>query len=247
MAKVIKFNIKLNIDGKDVVVQAITDNVGNMNAELARTDAGQVKKAQMAFAGIEVAIGKAIAPFQGLMNLFAQIGLAIGGVGQLVSALGGLARALGIVNIATSVWAARSVMTTAVTNVLSAAFNGASVGATTLKWALRGLLSATVVGAAITALGMGIEWLIEKLTGSSEATDKLGQKMKETSNAFEDQRKQTLAPTLTKYKELQTKWKSLKSVHEKNQFIKTNKGAGSEDWKDMVGGGARAVHAPTQP
>ena len=154
----------------------------------------------MAFAGIEVAIGKAIAPFQGLMNQFAQIGLAIGGVGQLASALGGLARALGIVNIATSVWAARSVMTTAVTNVLSAAFNGASVGATTLKWALRGLLSATVVGAAITAWGMDIEWLIEKLTGSSEATDKLGQKMKETSNAFEDQRKQALAPTLTKYR-----------------------------------------------
>lgn len=65
------------------LAQAITDNVGNMSAELARTDAGQVKKAQMAFAGIEVAIGKAIAPFQGLMNQFAQIGLAIGGVGQL--------------------------------------------------------------------------------------------------------------------------------------------------------------------
>lgn len=44
MAKEIKFNIKLNIDGKNVVVQAITDNVGNMNAELARTDAGQVGK-----------------------------------------------------------------------------------------------------------------------------------------------------------------------------------------------------------
>ncbi len=31
------------------LAQAITDNVGNMNAELAKTDAGQVKKAQMAF------------------------------------------------------------------------------------------------------------------------------------------------------------------------------------------------------
>lgn len=49
--------------------------------------------------------------------------------------------------------------------------------------------------------------------------------MKETGNAFEEQRKQALAPTLTKYQELQTKWKSLKSAHEKNQFIKTNKDA----------------------
>ena len=207
------------------LAQAITDNVGNMNAELAKTDAGQVKKAQMAFAGIEVAIGKAIAPLQGLMNQFAQIGLAIGGVGQLAAAVTGLSRAIGITTLATSIWSARSVMTTAVTNLLAAAFNGAAVGATTLKWAIRGLLSATLVGAAITALGMGLEWLIKKLSGSSEASDKLNQKIKETGNTFEEQRKQALAPTLTKYQELQTKWKSLRSAHEKNQFIKTNKDA----------------------
>lgn len=207
------------------LAQAITDNVGNMNAELAKTDAGQVKKAQMAFAGIEVAIGKAIAPLQGLMNQFAQIGLAISGVGQLAAAVTGLSRAIGITTLATSIWSARSIMTTAVTNVLSAAFNGAAVGATTLKWAIRGLLSATFVGAALTALGMGLEWLIEKLSGSSEASDKLGQKMKETGNAFEEQRQQALAPTLTKYQELQTKWKSLKTAHEKNQFLKANKDA----------------------
>ena len=207
------------------LAQAITDNVGNMNAELAKTDAGQVKKAQMAFAGIEVAIGKAIAPLQGLMNQFAQIGLAIGGVGQLAAAVTGLSRAIGITTLATSIWSARSIMTTAVTNLLAAAFNGAAVGATTLKWAIRGLLSATLVGAAITALGMGLEWLIKKLSGSSEASDKLNQKIKETGNTFDEQRKQALAPTLTKYQELQTKWKSLRSAHEKNQFIKTNKDA----------------------
>ena len=207
------------------LAQAITDNVGNMNAELAKTDAGQVKKAQMAFAGIEVAIGKAIAPLQGLMNQFAQIGLAIGGVGQLAAAVTGLSRAIGITTLVTSIWSARSVMTTAVTNLLAAAFNGAAVGATTLKWAIRGLLSATLVGAAITALGMGLEWLIKKLSGSSEASDKLNQKIKETGNTFEEQRKQALAPTLTKYQELQTKWKSLRSAHEKNQFLKANKDA----------------------
>lgn len=110
-------------------------------------------------------------------------------------------------------------MTTAVTNLLAAAFNRAAVGATTLKWAIRGLLSATLVGAAITALGMGLEWLIKKLSGSSEASDKLNQKLKETGNTFEEQRQQALAPTLTKYQELQTKWKSLRSAHEKNQLI----------------------------
>ena len=50
------------------LAQAITDYVGNMNAELAKTDAGQVKKAQMAFASLQTAIGTAIAPYQEFIN-----------------------------------------------------------------------------------------------------------------------------------------------------------------------------------
>lgn len=207
------------------LAQAITDNVGNMNAELAKTDAGQVKKAQMAFAGIEVAIGKAIAPFQGLMNQFAQIGFAIGGVGQLVSAFRGLATATGLATLASSMWQARAVMSTAVTNLFSAALNGAAVGATTLKFALRGLMSATIIGAAITLLSVGVEKLINYFTSGSQASDNFKKSLDNTTSSFEQQRQQALAPTLAKYQELQMKWKALKTTHEKNQFIKTNKDA----------------------
>lgn len=63
------------------LAEAITDNVGNMNAELAKTDAGQVKKAQMAFASIEVQIGKVLSPLQGMMTQLAQVGLALSGIG----------------------------------------------------------------------------------------------------------------------------------------------------------------------
>ncbi len=207
------------------LAQAITDNVGNMNSELAKTDAGKAKKAQMAFASLEVTIGKAIAPFQGLMNEFTQIGFAIGGAGQLVTAMGGLSRAIGITTLVTSMWHARTVMSTAVTNLFAAALNGASVGATTLKFALRGLMSATVIGAAVTLLSIGLEKLINRFFGASEASDKLKQSVQSTGDSFRQQVSQSLAPTLAKYQELQTKWKSLKSVHEKNQFIKTNKDA----------------------
>lgn len=207
------------------LAQAITDNVGNMNAELAKTDAGQVKKAQMAFAGIEVAIGRLLSPIQGMLNQFAQIGLAINGVARLYSAVRALVVAMGVAKAVSAAWAARSVMSTAMTNALTAAFNGAAIGATTLKWAIRGLLSATIVGAAITALSVAVEWLMEKLMGGSDAAEELGQKVKETGSAFDQQRQQSLAPTLAKYQELQTKWKSLKTAHEKNQFIKTNRDA----------------------
>lgn len=94
-----------------------------------------------------------------------------------------------------------------------------------MKFALRGLMSATVVGAAITLLGIGLEKLISHFTGASDASDKLKQSVSDTGHSFESQRDQALAPTLTKYQELQAKWKSLKSVHEKNDFLKANKTA----------------------
>lgn len=207
------------------LAEAITDNVGNMNTELAKTDAGQVKKAQMAFAGIEVAIGKLLSPIQGLLNQFGQIGLAINGIVQLYSAVKALVVAMGVANAASSVWAARSVMTTAMTNALAAAFTGASVGATTLKWALRGLAASTGVGIIIALISVGLEKLISHFFSASDASDKLKQSVQSTGNTFQQQVSQSLAPTLTKYQELQEKWKSLKSVHEKNKFIKDNQDA----------------------
>lgn len=196
-----------------------------MNKRLAETDAGQVKKAQMAFASIEVTIGKVLAPLQGMINQFSQIGLALGGIGQLYTAMNGLTRAIGLTTAASSLWHARTVMSTAVTNLFSAALNGASVGATTLKFALRGLMSATVVGAAITLLGVGLEKLINYFTSASNKSGQLKQSLNDASDSFEKQREQALAPTLAKYQELQAKWKELKSAHEKNEFLKANKTA----------------------
>ncbi len=207
------------------LAQAITDNVGNMNAELAKTDAGKVKQAQMAFASLQVAIGNALAPYQELIALFGQVGFAVSGVGQLLSAMRGLSAAIGLTNAVSSLWHARTVMSTAVTNLFTAALNGASVGATTLKFALRGLMSATVVGAAITLLGIGLEKLIAHFTEAKPAAKGMGTAVKSMGKKLQEQRDQALAPTLTKYQELQNKWKSLKSAHEKNEFIKANKTA----------------------
>ncbi len=207
------------------LAQAITDNVGNMNAELAKTDAGQVKKAQMAFASLQTTIGKAIAPCQGLINLFAQTGFAVSGIGQLLSAIRGLVAATGIASAASSLWHARTVLSTAATNLFAAAMNGASVGATTLKFALRGLMSATVIGAAVTLLGVGLEKLINYFTAGSNASGQFKQAVGNTTKTLSQQRDEALAPVLAKYQELQTKWKSLKSVHEKNEFLKANKTA----------------------
>lgn len=207
------------------LAEAITDNVGNMNAELAKTDAGQVKKMANSFGSLQVTVGKFFSEYQGVIAGFGQIGMAVAAVGTLGTAFTGLVRAIGLTSAASSLWHARTVMSTAVTNLFSAALNGASVGATTLKFALRGLMSATVVGAAITLLGVGLEKLISYFTSASDASGKLKQSVSDTGQSFEQQRDQALAPTLTKYQELQAEWKSLKSTHEKSAFIKANKTA----------------------
>lgn len=207
------------------LAEAITDNVGNMNAELANTDAGQVKKMANSFGSLQVTVGKFFSEYQGVIAGFGQIGMAVAAVGTLGTAFTGLVRAIGLTSAASSLWHARTVMSTAVTNLFSAALNGASVGATTLKFALRGLMSATVVGAAITLLGVGLEKLISYFTSASDASGKLKQSASDTGQSFEKQRDQALAPTLTKYQELQAEWKSLKSTHEKSAFIKANKTA----------------------
>lgn len=207
------------------LAEAITDNVGNMNAELAKTDAGQVKQMANSFGSLQVTVGKFFSEYQGVIAGFGQIGMAVAAVGTLGTAFTGLVRAIGLTSAASSLWHARTVMSTAVTNLFSAALNGASVGATTLKFALRGLMSATVVGAAITLLGVGLEKLISYFTSASDASGKLKQSVSDTGQSFEKQRDQALAPTLTKYQELQAEWKSLKSTHEKNAFIKANKTA----------------------
>lgn len=207
------------------LAEAITDNVGNMNAELAKTDAGQVKKMANSFGSLQVTVGKFFSEYQGVIAGFGQIGMAVAAVGTLGTAFTGLVRAIGLTSAASSLWHARTVMSTAVTNLFSAALNGASVWATTLKFALRGLMSATVVGAAITLLGVGLEKLISYFTSASDASGKLKQSVSDTGQSFEKQRDQALAPTLTKYQELQAEWKSLKSTHEKSAFIKANKTA----------------------
>ncbi len=207
------------------LAQAITDNVGNMNAELAKTDAGQVKQLANSFGSLQVKVGKFFSDYQLVIAGFGQVGMAVSGIGQLLTAMRGLVAATGIASAASSLWHARTVLSTAATNLFAAAMNGASVGATTLKFALRGLMSATVIGAAVTLLGVGLEKLINYFTAGSNASGQFKQAVGNTTKTLSQQRDEALAPVLAKYQELQTKWKSLKSVHEKNEFLKANKTA----------------------
>lgn len=161
-----------------MIAEIITQNVGNMNAELAKTDAGRVKQLANEFGGVLTNIGKQLAPFQEYIALFGQIGMAVTGVVQFGTALWGVGAAavagagkLAALITGTTTWKVVAAGATAITNVLTASMTGAAVGATTLRTALIALDVCTVVGAALAALSLIVYGIVKSFDSASDSAD----------------------------------------------------------------------------
>ncbi len=161
-----------------MLAQIITDNVGHMNAQLGKTDAGQLKQAEMQFAAIKVQIGELVSKWlpkiafavQALtiVNSMIALGNSIKGVTMVIAKFGITTKAVNAVCIGSR---ASVVGLTAVTRVMQAAFTGATIGATTLKVAIKSLLISTGVGVAVWALTEAISHLAtssDKAAGSTK-------------------------------------------------------------------------------
>ena len=172
------------------IAEAITDNVGNMNAEMAKTDAGKANT----FGGLQVKVGRFFSEYQSYIASIGQIGMAVTAIGTASSALRGLVGRLGLVTLATSSF---RVVVSGLKSVLAAAriatvemavaeqLEGkgalaAAVSTTIYKTAIRGLMIATDVGAAIALLTMGIEALVNWLDNSSDSSEEAAAGMKKT-------------------------------------------------------------------
>ena len=161
-----------------MLAQIITDNVGHMNAQLGKTDAGQLKQAEMQFAAIKVQIGELVSKWlpkiafavQALtiVNSMIALGNSIKGVTMVIAKFGITTKAVNAVCIG---FRASVVGLTAVTRVMQAAFTGATIGATTLKVAIKSLLISTGVGVAVWALTEAISHFAtssDKAAGSTK-------------------------------------------------------------------------------
>lgn len=161
-----------------MLAQIITDNVGHMNAQLGKTDAGQLKQAEMQFAAIKVQIGELVSKWLPKITFAAQaltivnsmisLGNSIKGATMVIANFGITTKAVNAVCIG---FRASVVGLTAVTRVMQAAFTGATFGATTLKVAIKSLLISTGVGVAVWALTEAISYLAtssDKAAGSTK-------------------------------------------------------------------------------
>ena len=161
-----------------MLAQIITDNVGHMNAQLGKTDAGQLKQAEMQFAAIKVQIGELVSKWLpkiafaaqalAIVNSMILLGNSIKGATMVIAKFSITTKAVNAVCIG---FRASVVGLTAVTRVMQAAFTGATIGATTLKVAIKSLLISTGVGVAVWALTEAISYLAtssDKAAGSTK-------------------------------------------------------------------------------
>lgn len=225
-----------------MLAQIITDNVGHMNAQLGKTDAGQLKQAEMQFAAIKVQIGELVSKWLPKITFAAQVltivnsmillGNSIKGATMVIAKFGITTKAVNAVCIG---FRASVVGLTAVTRVMQAAFTGATIGATTLKVAIRGLMIASGVGIAIVALTEVISAFSSKSSEAKDKADEQTEAMKEMNsaadevkNAYDSTLKSTYSELMSKYDKLKEGWKSLSTEQQKVQWIKQNQSAFGE-------------------
>lgn len=225
-----------------MLAQIITDNVGHMNAQLGKTDAGQLKQAEMQFAAIKVQIGELVSKWLpkiafaaqalAIVNSMILLGNSIKGATMVIAKFGITTKAVNAVCIG---FRASVVGLTAVTRVMQAAFTGATIGATTLKVAIRGLMIASGVGIAIVALTEVISAFSSKSSEAKDKADEQTEAMKEMNsaadevkNAYDSTLKSTYSELMSKYDKLKEGWKSLSTEQQKVQWIKLNQSAFDE-------------------
>lgn len=126
-----------------MLAQVITDNVGNMNAELAKTDAGKWKQTENYLGDIKEQLGAMVQQYAPTITFLSQATIAASGIGKLATSFYSVGKALGIVKAATIAWNATAVRMSALATTCSASMRGAAVSATTLKLAIQGLMIAT--------------------------------------------------------------------------------------------------------
>lgn len=145
------------------LAQVITDNVGHMNSELAKTDAGKAKQLSNTIGDIKEQVGALFSSVEPAIVAVAELGLAMNAVGTTVTAIRTVTIAIRNLGLVTRLTSAVQAAFTAVTTASGTASAGAAVGVTALGVAIRGLMIATGVGAVIAALTL----IIGALTSGS--------------------------------------------------------------------------------
>lgn len=175
-----------------MLAKVITQNVGNMNAELAKTDAGKQKQLENTLGDIKEQMGALVQGIAPYVTMASQITITITGVVKLTTALYAAIKAFSTLTVVTEATSRAKVGMTAVVRVLTATIHGEAVGATTaavatrvLGVAVKSLLISTGVGIAIVALTEAINYLMNSSDDAAKSVDKLSESEQKTKMAHQ--------------------------------------------------------------
>ena len=165
-----------------MLAKVITQNVGNMNAELAKTDAGKQKQLENTLGDIKEQMGALVQGIAPYVTMASQITITITGVVKLTTSLYAAIKAFSTLTVVTEATSRAKVGMTAVVRVLTATIHGEAVGATTaavatraLGVAIKSLMISTGVGIAIVALTEAINYLMNSSDDTAKSVDKLSE------------------------------------------------------------------------
>ena len=154
-----------------VLAEVVSQSVGGMNAALAQTDAGKARQVSDMIGDIKEEVGACMVRLQPFISTIDEIGMGVQGIMSVYQGVRGLTVGITSLTIVQRGWNTVTVTSTAVVRTLTTVMRGGTVAATTLRVAIRGLMIATGVGAAITVLTMAIEAFVsssDQATTSSE-------------------------------------------------------------------------------
>lgn len=168
-----------------MLAEVITENVGNMNAELAKTDAGKWKQTENYLGDIKEQLGGMVQAYAPTITFLSQASVAATGIGKLATSFYSVTQAIGLTKVAGELWNATSVRINALTTACSATMRGAAVSASTLRLALQGLMIVTGVGVAIAALTEAINYLYTSSANAAGNVDNLSEAEQRAKQAHE--------------------------------------------------------------
>lgn len=170
-----------------VLADVVSASVGGMNEALAQTDSGKQKQLENALGDVKEQLGQLVGGALPFVTIAASTVTALGGVIKLtagVKAANAAVKTWNLSNKAASagmvVLGLRGKQTTAVVRVFSSAMKGGAYSTTAMKIALRGLMIATGVGAAIAA----VTFIIEKLANASDKATESTEELNEATEAY---------------------------------------------------------------
>lgn len=174
------------------LAKVITNNVGEMNAKLAQTDAGKMKQLQNYIGGIKAKIGSIVVGLQPYLAAASQVAILVSSFGQLynVVRLAGVGllsfgrTLLGCINIQ-KIASAVSVAFALVQKGLAAAFGISTVAAGALTAALLALGAALIIGPIILGIVEACRAFSSSSSGASEKTRQLAESQQAIARAHQ--------------------------------------------------------------